>query len=122
MKQILALVVALVAVAGCSSSYDYYKSGVRYIQDGKDCVYYADEYAQRYSDSIRGFDGKNRIVYRNTRCEDLYARDHGGQTERNDRKVLTPVVVDKPGCTKCTSGCDAEIVPVTRRYYTISAK
>jgi hypothetical protein len=122
MKQILALVVALVAVAGCSSSYDYYKGGVRYIQDGKDCVYYTDEYAQHYSESIRGFDGKNRIVYRNTRCEDLFARDHAGQTERNDRKVLTPVVLEKPACTKCTSVCDTEVVPVTRRYYTISAK
>ena len=122
MKKILASIFAVTALAGCTY-YDYYKGDIRYTQDGEDCVYYVDEYARHYSEGIRGLDGSNRVVYRNTRCADLFARDNGGRTERNDRKILVPAAVkEAPACTKCTSGCDAEMVPVTRRYYTISGK
>ena len=63
MNKILFSVVAATAIAGCTY-YDYYKGGVRYTQDGKDCIYYTDEYARHYSASIDGIDGNNRIVYK----------------------------------------------------------
>ena len=121
MKKILASVFALTVLAGCTY-YDYYKGGVRYTQDGEDCVYYMDEYARHYSEGIRGIDGSNRVVYKNTRCADLFARDNAGRMERNDRKILTPVAVETTSCKKFSSGCGAEMVPVTRRFYTISGK
>ena len=122
MKKLLISLAAATVLAGCTY-YDYYKGGVRYTQDGDDCIYHADEYARHYSDSIRGIDGSDRIVYKNTRCADLFARDHAGRMERNDRKVLAPVVVEPaPACTKCNSGCGVEMVPVTRRFYSISGK
>ena len=123
MKKILASVFAVTVLAGCTY-YDYYKGGVRYTQDGEDCVYYMDEYARHYSEGIRGIDSDKRIVYRNTRCADLFARDNAGRMERKDRKILAPVAAETaaPACTKCNSGCGAELVPVTRRFYTISEK
>ena len=125
MKKFLAFVFAVVALAACSG-YDYYKGDVRYRQKGKDCVYYIEEYARNYSEEIRGIDGDNRIVYKNTRCSDLFARDNGGRIERNDRKVLVPAITEEPvvsSCAKYSSGCsNVEMVPVTRRFYTISGK
>ena len=89
MKKIFALV-ALVALAACSSYYDYYKGGVRYTQDGEDCIYSSGEYARHYSRDVNAADLGKKIVYRNTRCADLYARDMAGQEPRNERRVLTP--------------------------------
>ena len=89
MKKILTLV-ALLALAGCSSYYDYYKGGVRYTQDGEDCIYSSDEYARHYSRDVNAADIDKKIVYRNTRCADLYARDTIDQTPRTERRVLTP--------------------------------
>lgn len=119
MKKLLVSVAAATVLAGCTY-YDYYKGGVRYTQDGKDCIYYADEYARHYSESIRGIDGSNRVVYQNTRCEDLFAMDNAGRAERNDRKILIPAAkteVSKCGCAAC--GATA---PVSRRFYTLTEK
>ena len=90
MKKIMSLV-AMIALAACSNYYDYYKGGVRYTQDGEDCVYYSDEYARHYSRDVDSGDIDKKIVYRNTRCADLDARDMAGQDARNERRVLTPV-------------------------------
>ncbi len=89
MKKFLTLI-ALVALAGCASYYDYYKGGVRYTQDGEDCIYYSGEYARHYSREVNAADLDKKIVYRNTRCADLYARDIAGQEPRQERRVLTP--------------------------------
>lgn len=117
MQKLLISLAAATVLAGCA--YDYYKGGVRYTQDGDDCVYYADEYARHFSDSVRGLDGSNRVVYRNTRCEDLFAMDNPGRLERNDRKILVSAVkpeAPKCGCGKCASA------PVSRRFYSLTAK
>jgi len=42
MKKSLLSLLALALIAGCSG-YDYYKTDVRYRQDGDDCVYYYSE-------------------------------------------------------------------------------
>lgn len=89
MKKILALT-ALVALAGCSDYYDYYKGGVRYTQDGDNCIYYSNETARHYSSNVNAADLGKKIVYRNTRCADLYARDTLDQEPRAERRVLTP--------------------------------
>ena len=61
MKKFLALI-ALVAVAGCASYYDYYKGGVRYTQDGEDCIYYSGEFARHYSNKVNAADLDKKIV------------------------------------------------------------
>ncbi|MBO7508840.1 MAG: hypothetical protein J6T57_01000 [Alphaproteobacteria bacterium] len=121
MKKLLMSIVAIAALAGCTY-YDYYKGDVRYTQDGNDCIYYADEYARNYSDSIRGIDGEDRIVYKNTKCADLFLRDNAGRTPRSTRMIVTPATTHTASnCTKC-GGCNSEMVPVTRRFYTLTDK
>lgn len=130
MKKFLISVIALAGLAGCA--YDYYKGDVRYTQDGDDCIYYADEYGRNYSSDVRGLDDKKRIVYRHTRCEDLFARDNGGRVPVAARKVLstaavaapevTPVAEKSCGCDaapveKTTYGCNKSSAP--RRVYTV---
>ena len=46
LKKILMSVIALTSLVGCGAYYDYYKGGVRYTQDGDDCIYYAGEYGK----------------------------------------------------------------------------
>lgn len=121
MNKIFISIVASAAIAGCTY-YDYYKGGVRYTQDGKDCVYYSDEYARHYSANIDGIDGNNRIVYKNTKCEDLFARDHAGRTERADRKIIVPAMTEEvKSASVADCGC-CRMEPISRRFYTISGK
>lgn len=89
MKNILAFA-AIVALAACSGSYDYYKGGVRYVQDGNNCIYSSGESAHNYANNVSSADIGKKIVYRNTNCADLYAGDTAGQEPRNERRVLTP--------------------------------
>jgi hypothetical protein len=123
MKKILALG-ALIALTACSNYYDYYKGDVRYVQYGDDCIYSSGEYSRKYSNRVDAADLDKRIVYRNTSCADLYARDMMGQEPRHERRVLTPaadvawpepevVVEPQPivvkttkkscGCSKCSA-------------------
>ncbi len=121
MKKLLVYAIAMAGLAGCTY-YDYYKGGVRYTQDGKDCVYYSDEYARHYSANIDGIDGNNRIVYKNTKCEDLFARDNAGRVARNDRKIIVPAAVESVQTIKAADcGC-CRAEPISRRFYTISGK
>lgn len=135
MKKIMALF-ALVALAACSNYYDYYKGGVRYTQDGEDCIYSSDEYARHYSRDVNAADLDKKIVYRNTRCADLYARDMAGQEARNERRVLTPaaemsyaepeyvemprqIVVKPAPVVKKSCGCSACAQKKTTKQYVI---
>lgn len=99
MKKALVSIVALAALAGCA--YDYYRGGVRYVQDGEDCVFYYGEYGSHYSNDIRTLDTDKRVVYRNTSCADLFARDNGGVAPRTNRAVLTRAAQPASSC-----GCD----------------
>ena len=105
MKKVILSVLGLTLLAACSG-YDYYKTDVRYRQEGKDCVYYYGEKGNKFNDEIRSLKDAKKIVYRNTNCQDLYMDDTFG-AERNDRKAIVPVytepkVVSKCGCTRCT--------------------
>jgi len=117
MKKLLISVIALAGLSGCTY-YDYYKGGVRYTQDGDDCVYYAGEYGRRYSRDVRSLDDNKRIVYRNTRCEDLFAEDNGGVVPVSGRKILSSPIVkeEKPVVAEPTCPCAnsqvAQIAPV----------
>ncbi len=123
MKKILVSAIALTALAGCGGYYDYYKGGVRYTQDGQDCIYYAGEQGRNFSRYVGGLDNGKKIVYRNTRCEDLYARDMFGQEPRHDRQILVPAA-QEVSCNACENkiekvsyGCQTCAKPVlTRRY------
>ena len=102
MKKILFALFSLVALTGCSTYYDYYKGGVRYTQDGDDCIFYSAERGRRYSADIRSLDSDKKIVYRNTMCQDMYLRDNFGQTQRTERQILTPVAKKEcHTCNKC---------------------
>lgn len=103
MKNTLIALFGLVVLGGCAGYYDYYKGGVRYTQDGEDCVFYSAESGRRYSDDIRSLDADKKIVYRNTDCRDLYVRDNANVVSRNARQILAPAaddVVVKPTCNK----------------------
>jgi len=105
MKKVILSVLGLGLIAGCSS-YDYYKTDLRYRQEGRDCVYYYNEKGNKFNEEIRSLKDAKKVVYRNTNCEDLYNDDTFG-FERNDRKAIVPVyteektVASKCGCTKC---------------------
>lgn len=129
MNKIMVSVLGLMALAGCSSYYDYYQGGVRYTQNGTDCIYYSGEYANNFSGSIGGMNNGKKIVYRNTMCADLYARDNMGNAPRHDRaaivpaarevvapQVAAPVMVEPVlnlGCTTCGTQ------PVLKRKYIV---
>lgn len=125
MKKVLVSLVVLAGLAGCASYYDYYKGDVRYTQDGADCIYYSGEYGNHFSNDIRNLNTGKKIVYRNTRCEDLYNRDMMGQAPRADRVILTPAAREvtytapveyrvAPRCGTCQSH-------VARKYVLVSA-
>ena len=65
MKKVLFAFLGLIVLSGCSSYFDYYKGGVRYTQDGDDCIFYAAERGRHYSDDIRALDVDKKIVYKN---------------------------------------------------------
>ncbi len=119
MKKVLFSIIGLVALTGCSSHFDYYKGGVKYVQEGTDCVYYTGEQGQKFSDDVRGLKKEQRVVYRNTLCANLFEKDTAGQY-RNERQVLAPAANDTP-CTSCgckTATC-AQAAPVMKRRYVI---
>ena len=74
MKKTVVALFGLAMLSGCAGYYDYYKGGVRYTQDGEDCIFYAAERGRHYSEDIRKLDMDKKIVYRNTMCRDLYQR------------------------------------------------
>lgn len=104
MKKVILSILGLALVAACSG-YDYYKTDVRYRQDGNDCIYYFGEKGKKFNEDIRSVKDAKKVVYRNTRCADLYADDIFN-TERNDRKAIVPAYTEpktanKCGCSKC---------------------
>ena len=101
MNKVVLSVLGLTLIAGCSG-YDYYKTDLRYRQDGKDCIYYYNEKGQKFNEEIRDLKDAKKVVYRNTRCEDLYNDDTFG-FERNDRKAIVPVFTEEKAAPKC--GC-----------------
>ena len=110
MKKALFSVIALGVLVGCA--HDYYRGGVRYVQDGEDCIYYYGEYGSRYNNEIRTIDSDKRVVYRNTSCADLFARDNGGITPAPKRAVLTRAAQQSScGCDKCAKSTHYVIVP-----------
>lgn len=114
MKKGLIAIVSLVALAGCGDYYDYYTGGIRYTQDGPDCIYYAGENGQRYSSDIHSMNNHKKIVYRNTQCADLYARDNFDTPVRVERQILVPAAQPTCGCNSCGMP-----KPVSRRKYVV---
>lgn len=103
MKKILMIALSLFALAGCAGDFDYYNGGVRYVQDGEDCIFYSEEQGRRFSNEIRSLDTEKKIVYRNVSCETLYNRDMSEQVARHDRKIIVPAAKKSCGCKKtCT--------------------
>jgi hypothetical protein len=120
MKKFLISVFSLIALAGCSSSYDYYKGGVKYTQDGDDCVYRAGERGHEFSDEVRNMDKDQKVVYRNTLCADLFNKDTAGRY-RQERQVLKPAAatVSCKSCA-CNRGCSDSVPVIKRRYVIVS--
>lgn len=116
MKKVWVSMIALAGLAGCASYYDYYRGDVRYTQDGEDCIYYAGETGNRFSRDIRNMQAGKKIVYRNTMCSDLYARDTMGMAPRTERVVIAPAAtyVAAPHCNACQT-------TVRRKYVMVPA-
>ena len=102
MKKVILSILGLALVAACSG-YDYYKTDVRYRQDGDDCIYYYNEKGKEFNSEIRNLKDAKKIVYKNVRCEDLYSNDTYGYARSNDRKAIIPAATEEPVATKC--GC-----------------
>lgn len=125
MKKVLFSVIGISMLAGCASYYDYYTGGVKYVQDGDNCIYYAGEMGRHFSYDVRTMDKSKKIVYRNTRCADLYAQDMADQPVFPERKVLTPAaeyVAPAPAVVPApTCGCKScgQVQPIVRRKYVI---
>jgi hypothetical protein len=92
MKKVILSLLGLTLLAGCSG-YDYYKTNVRYRQNGRDCIYYYTEKGQKFNEDIRSLKDAKQIVYRNVRCQDLYMDDTFGYADREDRRVIVPAFV-----------------------------
>ena len=118
MKKIILSVLGLSLVAACSS-YDYYKSDVRYRQEGKDCVYYYAEKGKKFNEDIRSLKDAKRIVYANAQCSDLYLNDTFDY-ERNDRKAIVPVYVEPKSTAKCGCSQCSKKRAVKNRYIIVS--
>ncbi len=107
MNKILISVLTLVSLAGCAGRYDYYTGDVRYVQDGADCVYYIDETGNDYSSDIRHLDIEKKIVYRNTMCRDLYARDtFDTAATRRDRRTVIPAADESQESADATTAVE----------------
>lgn len=121
MKKVLVSVVALTALAGCAGYYDYYKSDVRYVQDGEDCIYYAGEDGRHFTGDMKKLNNDKKVVYHNTRCRDLYRQDNAGIIPTQERKVFVPTSDLTPLAPSC--GCQAECPRQTakRRYVIMPA-
>ena len=104
MKKTLFALIAFVGLSACAGSYDYYEGNVRYYQDGEDCIFYSNESGYRYSSDIRSLDTDKKIVYRNTKCRDLYLRDNFGAAQRTERQVIAPAA-KKPTTCGCPKKC-----------------
>ncbi len=102
MKKVLMSVLALAMLSGCATYYDYYKSGVRYTQDGEDCVFYSAERGRYFSDEIRSLDTDKKVVYKDIKCEKLYKRDMAAKFPHYEPKVVKPV--EKKSCP-CKKSC-----------------
>ncbi len=121
MKKVLVSVFASAALAGCAGYHDYYTGNVRYTQDGKDCVYYATDAARHYSDDIASIDADKKIVYKNTKCSDLYAADYANNVPVPMRKVLTPAATTPaPEVVEVRPACATKTV-LKRRYVIMPA-
>ena len=110
MKKTLFVLFGLMLLGGCAGYYDYYKGGVRYTQDGDDCVFYSVERGRRYSDDIKSLDDDKKIVYRNTNCRDLYVRDTANLASYNARHILAPAADDVAVKTTCNKNVKKKYV------------
>ena len=102
MNKTIVSLLGLALVAGCSG-YDYYKTDVRYRQDGDDCVYYYAEKGEKFNKEIRNLKDAKKIVYKNTNCADLYGKDTYGYDKRDRNAILPARVEEEAPAPKC--GC-----------------
>ncbi|MDR0727196.1 MAG: hypothetical protein LBF37_03985 [Rickettsiales bacterium] len=120
MKKVLCSILGLAALSGCA--YDYYKGGVKYVQDGADCIYYAGERGQKFSNDVYSMGKDQKVVYRNTLCASLLDKDSAGQAYVQDRQVLASAAKEA-SCNSCAckSGCSRATPVMKRRYVIVSA-
>lgn len=104
MNKVLISILTLVMLSGCSSYYDYYKSGVRYTQDGENCIFYSVERGRYFSDEISSIDTDKKIVYQNTKCDALYNRNAFSAKHHHHTATVTPPVKKSCDCKK-SCGC-----------------
>jgi len=99
---------AAVGLAGCCCSYDYYNGGVKYTQDGTDCVYTATQDRGTNWRGDRASESK-RIVYRDTICSQIA---NGIQTR--PMPTVQNATVAQPASSCGNASCAPRM---TRKYY-----
>src|SRR5574344_84918 len=107
MKKVLISVIALTALVGCASDYNYYQGDIKYTQDGDDCIYNIGESGNKFSKDVRKMDANKTIVYRNTMCSDLYARDMLAE----QKPVVEPEPVVVPESAPCAMAIEQSALP-----------
>ena len=115
MKKVVLSVLGLSLLAACSG-YDYYKTNVRYRQDGDDCIYYYGEAGEKFNSEIRNLKDAKEVVYKNVKCEDLYLNDTYGYSERNDRKAIIPAYVEEEKTPACACKACGKKQVLKNRY------
>ena len=75
------------------------------------------EQGKHFTNSIYDMNIGKRIVYRNTRCADLYARDNIGQAPRRERQIIVSAAREVAVAPTC--GCKMCGQPVLKRRYVI---
>ncbi|MCL2331000.1 MAG: hypothetical protein FWC61_00455 [Proteobacteria bacterium] len=83
---------AALSLAGCCCANEYYNGNINYTQRGPDCVYAANQDGGRFTDSFgtsRSMRDAKTIVYRNTSCATIYARDASGANIPEPRPTVT---------------------------------
>ncbi len=120
MKKIITCLFLTGTLVGCTH-YDYYQGGVRYTQDGIDCVYREGEDGTRFNNDVESFDSGKKIVYRETLCKDLYAKDAANK-KIDERKVLAaPVRLEVSKPETATVVRRVYVKPVTTRRFIVAA-
>ncbi|MCL2538649.1 MAG: hypothetical protein FWE52_04230 [Alphaproteobacteria bacterium] len=121
MKKILMMVVAAIAVTGCTK--EYYNGKVRYTQDNDNCIY---RFSQGGDFAQKKFAEDKKVVYKEALCRDVLANDMAAAAP-----VARPVPMPQPvpvvrnvrpapmsACNSCGCGsCMNPVIANTNRFH-----
>ena len=87
MRKTIFSLCGVLLLAGCAGS-SYYETELNYEQDGPDCIYYNYENGADIIKGIRSLETTEKVVYRDTKCSDLFKKDTADINKVHNRKAL----------------------------------